>query len=156
MRRVPPIALAALAALLALEAVAATPNEAALRAQAGREVALPAAALDGMFEGQFLYLDGRDPGPFTIGLRADGPGRWTGNVRDAGGPQAKVVATFDGLTFQMSKQYGPNRPEGYSEWVYYVGTVKHDATTGDARIVGAWSIPGNAADWGFFEIVLGR
>ena len=77
-------------------------------------------------------------------------------ARDAGGPQSKVVARFDGLVFTMSKQYPPNRPEGYAEWVFYVGTIKHDAASGQARIIGVWSIPGSAPDWGFFEVLLGQ
>jgi len=155
MRTIPAALLAVALASSALPALGAeTPNAAALRDQAGAEAKFSPKALDGMFEGQFLYLDGREPGPFTISLQSDGAGRWKGMVRDQGGPQAKVVATWDGLVFQMSKKYPEPRPEGYPEWVFYVGTIKHDPQSGFVQVVGTWSIPGNPTDWGFFEIVL--
>jgi hypothetical protein len=150
----------ALALTLALSAappaVAETPNDAALRAQGRREVDVPPQILGGMFEGQFLYLDGRAPGAFTISLEPDGPRRWKGMVRDQGGPQAKVVATWDGLVFQMSKQYAAPRPEGYEEWVFYIGTLKYEPITGEAMVIGTWSVPGDIDAFGFFVIPLGR
>jgi hypothetical protein len=142
------------ALLLASPAFATVPNHYAM-AQQGAPEAVPPASLEGMFEGEFGYfLTDQDRGAFTIVLRQLPDGGWSGMVRDHGGPQAQVTATFDGLSFQMSKDYGPTPPEGYARWVYYTGTLKRDPISGKAYILGVWSIPGDSAAAGLFTIQL--
>lgn len=147
--------LAFLSALaLASPTLAAVPNYQAMTQQGATEAVSPA-ALEGMYEGEFSYfLADQGRGGFTIVLRQMPDGSWSGMVRDHGGPQAQVAATFDGLSFQMSKDYGETPPEGYARWVYYTGTLKRNPQSGRPFILGVWSIPGDAIAAGLFTIQL--